>query len=212
MSREETNKIKREVMDNLAKIIPGSKVPDKKWIITPHHKIRVMASKDYKDSEIIRNNWYGLFKEDLDDKNNNLLVFTTSDPKRLLVISLENFKKNILPYLRPSKNGFFFLIRWENDRCYLPKEYIPKSLRDKINDSIDLNEYKNNLSALGTNYGDYLKQFDYKPKITVVTGTNDLTTMIKIIAEKDPTFLTKSTEEKLIIIRYNQIKYAEGLK
>jgi hypothetical protein len=34
----------------------------------------------------------------------------------------------------------------------------------------------------------------------------DITSMIKAIAEKDPSFLAKSTEEKLIIIRYHQIK------
>ena len=38
----------------------------------------------------------------------------------------------------------------------------------------------------------------------MVMKENEIT-MIKVIAEKNPSFLTKSTEEKLIVIRHQQL-------
>ena len=87
----------------------------------------------------------------------------------------------------------------------MPKDYIPKDLRDEIKgEGIHLDKYVNNLSFLGGSYEMYLSLFEITE--TKPVSQTDITSMIKLITEKDPTFFAKSTEEKLIIIRYYQIK------
>ena len=133
------------------------------------------------------------------------MLFTTEDERNFLVVPLENFLQEIKPYLRTTKGGYFFLVvRREND-WLLPKDYIPKDLRDEITgEGIQLNKYVNNLSFLGGSYEKYLSLFEITEAKPV--SQTDITSMIKVIAEKDPTFLAKSTEEKLIIVRYHQIR------
>jgi hypothetical protein len=205
-NKAKTNLIKKEIMNVVAKIIPGAKIVDRKWIKTSNKNIRIFASKDYENRDVDTRSWYGFFKEDLVQEPNKIMIFTTGDIKRVLIISSNDFHKEILPYLRKAQDGCFFAVSWKDNNCFIARKDIPSSLREEVDtEGIDMTKHINNFSILGTTYEKYLSHFNLKEQ-TVNNGIADLGTMIKTIAEKDPTFLTKSTEEKLIIIRYNQIK------
>lgn len=205
MSRKNTSKVKRNIMEGIAKTVPNGQIISRKLIKTRDKILKCWASRNYGEGKEIHN-WYGLFNEDLEgESEKTVLLFTTEDERNFLIVPLANFLREIKPYLRTTKGGYFFLVvRREND-WLLPKDYIPKDLRNEITgDGIQLNKYANNLSLLGGSYEEYLSFFE-TAEIKPVPQT-DITSMIKAIAEKDPTFLAKSTEEKLIIIRYHQIK------
>ena len=206
MSREETSKTKREVMANIARLIPDATIEGRKLIKTKKNFIRVWASRDYEDDGKGVHNWFGFFHEDLNMDANNIMLFTTGNIKNFLMIPFEKFANEIKPYLRETTEGYFFLIRREHGKWFLPNEYIPKEMRGQVNNGIDLNKFVNNLAPIDLSYEEYLRLFDSKEHKSVNVNTANLTSMIKEIAEKDPNFLAKSTEEKLIIIRYYQLK------
>ena len=204
MSRRNTSKVKKNVMEGIAKLLPNSRIIGRKLIKTKDKLIKCWASRDYgRDKE--KHNWYGIFNEELiDDPEKTVLLFTTEDEKNFMIIPLRKFLEEIKPYLRITSEGFFFLVVRKENNWLLPKDYIPKSLRAEIiGDGVGLNEYVNNLSYLGVSYSEYLKLF--RSDNVKNAEIEDINLMIKLIAEKDPSFLAKSTEEKLIIIRYKQI-------
>ena len=205
MSRKNTSKVKRNIMEGIAKTVPNGQIISRKLIKTRDKILKCWASRNYGEGKEIHN-WYGLFNEDIEgEPEKTILLFTTEDERNFLVVPLADFLREIKPYLRTTKEGYFFLVVRRGNDWLLPKEYIPKDLRDKITgDGIRLNKYVNNLSFLGGSYERYLSLFE-TVEIKPVPQT-DITSMIKAIAEKDPSFLAKSTEEKLIIIRYHQIK------
>ncbi len=98
------------------------------------------------------------------------------------------------------------MFRRDNQGWFLPTDYIPKDRRVGVSErGVPLDKYANNLSFLGGSYDDYLKIFESKKPVSEVE-ISDIASMVQLIAEKDPTFLAKSTEEKLIIIRHNQLR------
>jgi len=208
MGREETSKVKKQVMEGLVKVLPNARILNRKTIISGDKTIKIWASKDYKGTTSV-GNWYGFFSEeieDLDKPERTLLLFTTGDAQNFLAIPFMDFEKYIKPILRIIKDGYFFLFRRDNQGWFLPTDYIPKNRRVGVSErGIPLDKYVNDLSFVGGSYEEYLKLSESK-KIDFSLEKLDITFMIKLIAEKDPTFLAKSTEEKLIIIRYHQIK------
>ena len=205
MSRKNTSKVKRNIMEGIAKTVPNGQIISRKLIKTRDKILKCWASRNYGEGKEIYN-WYGIFNEDIEDEpEKTILLFTTEDERNFLVVSLADFLREIKPYLRTTKGGYFFLVVRRGNDWLLPTDYIPKDLRSKIKgNGIELNKYVNNLSFLGGSYQRYLSLFETE-EIKPVPQM-DITSMIKAIAEKDPTFLAKSTEEKLIIIRYHQIK------
>ena len=206
MSRKDTSKVKRNIMEGIAKTVPNGQIISRKLIKTRDKIMRCWASRNYGEGKEIHN-WYGIFNEDIEGEPEKIiLLFTTEDERNFLVVPLVDFLREIKPYLRTTKGGYFFLVVRKENNWLLPKDYIPKDLRNEISGGgVQLNKYVNNLSFLGGSYDEYLSRFeteDIKP-----VPQTDITSMIKLIAEKDPSFLAKSTEEKLIIIRYHQIKY-----
>lgn len=206
MGRGETSNTKKEVMKKIATLIRGN-VVDRKQISNSQYTILVWASKDHTTGGL--HNWYGFFEDDFKIANpqKTLLLFTTGDAKNFLLIPFKDFEKEIKPFMRTPSGGYFFLVRREGTDWFLPKDYIPKNIRDDIKGKgIMLNKYLNNLLPIGQSYNDYLKLIDGNRPSSLSQEVTDITSMIKLIAEKDPSFLAKSTEEKLIMIRYNQIK------
>ena len=189
-------------MEGIAKTVPNGQVISRKLIKTRDKILRCWASRNYGEGKEIHN-WYGLFNEDLGgEPEKTILLFTTEDERNFLVIPLADFSKEIKPYLRTTKEGYFFLVVRRENNWLLPKDYIPKDLRTEIKgEGVQLNKYVNNLSFLDGSYERYVSLFETS-EIKSVPQT-DITSMIKLIAEKDPSFLAKSTEEKLIIIRYH---------
>lgn len=208
MGREDTTKIKKQVMEGLVKILPNARILNRKTIVSGDKILRIWASRDY-EGETSVGNWYGFFSEefeDLEQPKNTYLVFTTGSPQDFLIIPFMEFEKNIKPILRITKEGYFFLFRRDNQGWFLPTDYIPKDRRVGISErGVPLDRYANNLSNVGGSYNKYLDLFQSK-KMEVSVDILDIASMVKAIAEKDPAFLAKSTEEKLIIIRYHQIK------
>lgn len=209
MSRTNTSKIKKEVMLRISKLLPDSEVASRKLIKSPKKSIIVWASRDYSGEEGV-GNWYGFFENDLAVKADTILLFTTGDVRNFLMISRSKFSEVIEPFLRRTRGGYFFLIRRKNGSWFLPKDYVPLNLRSNIPDlGVDLTQFSNNLTDIGKSYDDYIgniKDIDIKSD----NENTDLSAMIKLIADKDPTFLAKSTEEKIIIIRYNQLINKNG--
>lgn len=191
-------------MEGIAKAVSGGRVINRKLIKTKDATVKCWASRDYVEGKSKRN-WYGLFEEELKDEDGTVLLFTTGNEQDFLVIPISNFLKEIKPYLRTTTEGYFFLVERDDKDWILPIEYIPKNLRAGIaGNGIKLSKYANNLSFLNSSYEKYLSYFvaaEINPVVPL-----DITSMIRTIAEKDPTFLVKSTEEKLIVIRYHQIK------
>lgn len=208
MGREETSNIKKRVMEGLVKVLPNARILNRKSIITRDKTIKVWASKDYEGTTSV-GNWYGFFSEEFEDLKNpekTLLLFTTGDTQNFLAIPFIDFEKYIKPILRTTEEGYFFLFRRDNQGWFLPTDYIPKDRRVGVSErGVSLDKYANDLSFVGGSYEEYLKLFESK-KIDLSAEKSDIASMIKLIAEKDPTFLANSTEEKLIIIRYHQIK------
>ena len=204
MSRKHTSKVKRNIMEGIVKTVPNGQIISRKIIKTRDKILKCWASRNYGEGKEIHN-WYGLFNEDLEgEPEKTILLFTTEDERNFLIVPLADFLMEIKPYLRTTKGGYFFLVVRRGNDWLLPKDYIPKDLRDEITgEGIQLNKYVNNLSFLGGSYERYLSLFE-TAEIKSVPQT-DITSMIKAIAEKDPSFLAKSTEEKLIVIRYHQI-------
>ena len=205
MSRKDTSKVKRNIMEGIAKTVPNGQIISRKLIKTRDKILKCWASRNYGEGKEIHN-WYGLFNEDLEgEPEKTVLLFTTEDERDFLVVPLTDFLREIKPYLRTTKGGYFFLVVRMENGWLLPKEYITKNLRSEIKgEGIHLDKYVNNLSFLGGSYERYLSLFEVTEAKPV--SQTDITSMIKLIAEKDPTFLAKSTEEKLIILRYHQIK------
>ena len=205
MSRKNTSKVKKNIMEGIAKTVPNGQIISRKLIKTRDKMLKCWASRNYGEGKEVHN-WYGLFNEDLEgEPEKTVLLFTTEDERDFLVVPLTDFLREIKPYLRTTKGGYFFLVVRMENGWLLPKEYIPKNLRSEIKgEGIHLDKYVNNLSFLGGSYERYLSLFEVTEAKPV--SQTDITSMIKLIAEKDPTFLAKSTEEKLIIIRYHQIK------
>ena len=205
MSRRDTSKVKRNIMEGIAKTVPKGQVISRKLIKAGDKLLKCWASRNYGEGKEIHN-WYGLFNDDIKGEPEKIiLLFTTEDERNFLVVPLADFLREIKPYLRTTKGGYFFLVVRRGNDWLLPIDYVPKDLRSEIKgNGIELNKYANNLSFLGGSYQRYLSLFETE-EIKPVQQT-DITSMIKAIAEKDPSFLAKSTEEKLIIIRYHQIK------
>lgn len=207
MGRGETSNTKKEVMKKIAILMKDGIVVDRKQISNSQYTILAWASKDH-TTEGGLHNWYGFFEDDFKIANpqKTLLLFTTGDAKNFLLIPFKDFEKEIKPFMRTPSGGYFFLVRREGNDWFLPKDYIPKNIRDDIKGKgIMLNKYLNNLQPIGQSYNDYLKLISGNRPSSVSQDATDITAMIKLIAEKDPSFLAKSTEEKLIIIRYYQI-------
>jgi len=208
MAKEKTNKVKKEVMTRICEIIPHANLIDRKTIKAPNYTIAVWASKDYDTEPADAANWYGIFSSEIDKVKNSertAFLFTTGDTKNFLLIPFNEFNK-LMPHLRATKEGFFFLVHRQNDRWFIPLSYIQKDKRHEVSENgISLDKYVNNLSFIGSDYTEYSKDFEEK-KTTVAPEPDDTIQMIRDIADKDPLFFTKSNEEKLIIIRYNQIK------
>lgn len=205
MSRKNTSKVKINIMENIAKTVPNGQVISRKLIKIRDTLLKCWASRNYGEGKEIHN-WYGLFSEEIEgEPEKTVLLFTTEDERNFLVVPLVDFLREIKPYLRTTKGGYFFLVVRRDNNWLLPKDYIPKDLRNEIKgEGIHLDKYVNNLSFLGGSYERYLSLFESTEAKPV--PQTEITSMIKLIAEKDPIFLAKSTEEKLIIIRYNQIK------
>ncbi len=205
MSRRDTSKVKRNIMEGIAKIVPNGQIISRKLIKTRDKILKCWASRNYREGKEIHN-WYGLFNEDIEgEPEKTMLLFTTEDERNFLVVPLADFLHEIKPYLRTTKGGYFFLVVRRENNWLLPKDYIPKDLRKEIaGDGVQLNKFVNNLSFLGGSYEKYLSLLE-AAEIKPMPQT-DINSMIKVIAEKDISFLAKSTEEKLIIIRYHQIK------
>ena len=93
MSREDTTKIKKEVMSNIVKILSGSRIDGRNFIKTPKHMLRVWASRDYEDEGTDMHNWYGLFEGDLNPESNKILLFTNTTvfPYKSVVMGESNF-------------------------------------------------------------------------------------------------------------------------
>ena len=209
MGKEKTILIKKDLMKRISAAAEGE-ILDRKTIKTPKGNIYVWASRDYSvPNEEGINNWYGLYASDLEGIENpekDFLLFTSGDPNYFLLMPFKKFQEEVMPYLRATKdNGYFFLIDRDQDRCILPKYYIKKDIRSRIEgEGIPLDQYVNNLKPLGISSQD-IKTEDKAPKKTAEQEPKDLNSMIRKIAEKDPTFLIRPTEEKLIIIRYHQL-------
>lgn len=205
MSRKNTSKVKRNIMEGIAKTVPNGEIISRKLIKTRDKVLKCWASRNYGEGKEVHN-WYGIFNEDIEgEPEKTILLFTTEDERNFLIVPLADFLREIKPYLRTTKGGYFFLVVRRGNDWLLPTDYVPKDLRNEITgEGIQLNKYVNNLSFLGGSYEKYLSLFE---RVEVKSPPQtDIISMIKVIAEKDPSFLAKSTEEKLIIIRYYQIR------
>lgn len=138
--------------------------------------------------------------------SNDILLLTTGETEKLLLMCFDDFNAKLRPYVRPTKDGGFFMnIKRKGDNWYIPIDYVPKKLRDKLgNKDINLSRYGNNLDLIGINKGDYLKEVG-KEETTAPMPVLDNSQMIKYIAENDPSFFLKSTDEKLVTVRYHQL-------
>ena len=148
-------------MRGIAKTVPNGQVISRKLIKTRDKILRCWASRNYGEGKEIHN-WYGLFNEDLGgEPEKTILLFTTEDERNFLVIPLADFSKEIKPYLRTTKEGYFFLVVRRENNWLLPKDYIPKDLRTEIKgEGVQLNKYVNNLSFLDGSYKEYLSLFE----------------------------------------------------
>ena len=57
MARDETNRVKRDVMKNIARLIPNSRIVGRKIIESQRNTVLVWASRDYKGESAV-GNWY----------------------------------------------------------------------------------------------------------------------------------------------------------
>jgi len=219
MSRALTNKVKKETMTIIAKLIPDGRVIDRKEIGSRDHQILSWASKDHVDKEDHTANWYGIFKDEKErifaEPDRYMLLFTTGRTDTLFLIPAREFKERIMPYIRvTSEGGFFFLVRKYEDGYFLPVDYVPKEKRNEVSEpGVNLSKYVNNLDIIGSTYEEYRKNIPQKTiavpteqKIETRPQDVSIAEMIQKVSAEDPTFLIKSIEEKLIILRYHQLK------
>jgi len=101
MGREETSKVKKQVMEGLVKVLPNARILNRKTIISGDKTIKIWASKDYKGTTSV-GNWYGFFSEeieDLDKPERTLLLFTTGDAQNFLAIPFMDFTFEVVSVL-----------------------------------------------------------------------------------------------------------------
>jgi len=209
VSKRETNRIKREVMNNIIKVIPKAKILDKMTIETPKNIIKVFASRDYHRKKYI-GNFYGLINIYLNQikKANKdvILLLITGRLDTFLMIPYKDTNDQLMPVIRKTKDGDIISPRRMDNNWILliPKKEIKKFGKEYIL----LNKYVNNLSPVNGSYQQYLKILgkEKKPEFEEKQYKANKDEMEKDIEQQDPGYIDLPIEEKLIRLRYLLLK------